>query len=1093
MGARAAQDTGAKLLGFGDDQQMAADDAANPKSAVVGDILSAAPFLGPGAAPAAVRAGGALFGAGMEAFNQWKSGEDFDPARLAIAGAGGAFLTTPTRAGEAIGSRAAAAIGRPDLWHGPAAGESKGTATEQPSPKAGTPVEPGAAAATPEATAPAGDRTGPEDLGKEAPPASAVQQGGGTEGLVPDPALDAAIRAKMEPEGEAAAPPPGQEPAAPAIPSVAAEQQAQPATPREAIAQRAPGETVGEAMRRQVLERGRSGRPIETEPLPIGTEPAILEKGLERATGPRPEAEPAPPGPPPGAGAPPPKPPTVGQAAAAGAGKTPPPGAPPSMPKNRSNLSNLWRSMKLLVGSDIGPYGRVAEHVIRGSYGEAQRLFEQSINLLNPHQETISAMSAADRAAMNNKIEGGDRFPDWQPTPEQQHAMDDVKKAMDLWKGKLQGLGRTEEMNFVENYLTHMYSNPEAETRQFFSQFGKRGGAGSTKARTHATYEDAKDAGLTPISDNPIELATRYGLSMKQFIAANDVLERGVKTGVVGYFTPGKMVGATGSPEPHQVGGPPPGWKKLNAPSKGPFLEAYAPEDFADKYNAFYSQGLRGAHAPIYDALRSANAGWTMMELGLNAYHFFTMANEAIISDVKRGLDQFFTGQFKEGAKTIAGAPLAPGTRYIEGKRFQREYLDPNSTNPIASIMAEANARPVGRGHAYDILGSAGDENISRGSFIKNFDKDKINSQLKQAWDDVKDDWGLADTVGKQAMFPFKQASRVLQTVGAPLFDKYIPALKAGAMHAQMADWLAANPHIDINTPAGRQAAVEMAMKISDSVDNAFGEMVHDNLFMNQALRHAAMVAMRSFSWSIGAMRQIGGGTYAAGKAAALSLKTGENRFSMAHPEFDPRISYAIAFPFVVATISAIYQGLRAGEAPQDWRDLYAPRTGGTVPGLGGKGQVPEHALMPGFQKDVYGWLSHPLREAYAKLGGLPTTAIEHITNRDWRGDPIAQRGASPIDQFQQHMAHLFSKLGPIGARAIAKGQPATSGITPVETALGFRAPGVDIQDPQRLEKWMAASAKKEWKGKERHDKTEQRKYARERVYDPREREQQPQ
>jgi hypothetical protein len=262
---------------------------------------------------------------------------------------------------------------------------------------------------------------------------------------------------------------------------------------------------------------------------------------------------------------------------------------------------------------------------------------------------------------------------------------------------------------------------------------------------------------------------------------------------------------------------------------------------------------------------------------------------------------------------------------------------------------------------------------------------------------------------------------------------------------------------------------------------------------MNQSLRQAAMVSMRSFSWTIGAMREIAGGTYAAGKAGALSLKNRENRFSMAHPEFDPRISYAIAFPFVVSTISGIYQYLRAGEAPQDWRDLYAPRTGGTVPGLGGKGQVKEHALMPGFQKDVYGWLTHPLREGYAKLGGLPTTALEQINNEDWRGDPITKRGANPLEQLQQRAAHLFSRLGPIGARSMIKGQPETSGISPVETALGFRAPGVDIQDPVHLDNWMQAKTEKEWKAKQQHDKTERAKYARERVYDPREREQVPQ
>ena len=858
-----------------------------------------------------------------------------------------------------------------------------------------------------------------------------------------------------------------------------------------------------EAIRRQAIVRGRSGRPIETAPLPIGTEQAILERGAAKVAAGRAPDEPVPPlrqaaarqGP--EEGGQPPKPPTVGEAAAA-AGGTPPPG-PTSMayvpPQKRSNLSDLWRAMKLMVGSDIGPHGQKAKDIIRESYGNSIRVFEQTIDKLNSHQETVLPMSAADRAAMNNRIEGGDRFPDWKPTPEQQKLIDDHKSAMDLWKNELQHLNRTEQMEFIDKYLVHMYRNPEAETRQFFSQYGKRGGSGSTKKRTLPTYEDAKDAGLTPYSDNPIELAARYGMSMRHYLASQKVIERAVETGVAGRFTAGEAVGGTGAPELHQVGGPPPGWKRLDAPPDRGGRHLYAPEDFADVYNQYYSKGMQG---PIYSALRNLNAAWTQMELGLNAYHFFTMANESIIKDVDRGLNKIFSGQFKEGAKTMASAPGAPYLTAVEGRRFLRDYLDPHSTNPLASIAAEANARPVGRGHAYDILGSAGDENVSRGAFIKNiFSANKINFELKRSWDEIKQDWGLADTVGKQALFPFKQASRALQTVGAPLFDKYIPLLKAGALSNQLKDWhqtkLMQDPNFDIMSPAGRQEGVAAARKFVDSIDNIFGEMIHDNLFMNQSLRHSAMVSMRSFSWTLGAMRALAGGTYAAGKAGVLSIKNQENRFSMAHPEFDPRISYAIAFPFVMATISAIYQGFRAREAPQDWRDLYAPRTGGTIPGLGGKGQVKEHALMPGFQKDVYGWLTHPLREGYAKLGGLTTTAIEQITNEDWRGDPITKRGANPLEQMQQRAAHLFSRFGPIGVRSMMKGQPETSGITSVETALGFRAPGVDIQDPVRLENWMKKKTEKEWKAKQQHEKTEQRKYGRERVYDPREREQVPQ
>jgi hypothetical protein len=176
------------------------------------------------------------------------------------------FLTPFESAGARLGTRLT------EQFHGKAGPDAAGgVAQEQPSPKAGTTVEPGAAAATPEATAPAGDRGGPEDYGKDTPPAAERQ---GVNVGETDPAQDAAIRAKMEPEGEAAAPPPEQPPA-PAAPSVAAEQQAQPATPREAIEQRAPGETVGDVLRQPAS----LGAAATGEVPPAGTPPTSSPPG----------------------------------------------------------------------------------------------------------------------------------------------------------------------------------------------------------------------------------------------------------------------------------------------------------------------------------------------------------------------------------------------------------------------------------------------------------------------------------------------------------------------------------------------------------------------------------------------------------------------------------------------------------------------------------------------------------------------------------------------------------------------------------------------------------------------------------------------
>jgi hypothetical protein len=758
---------------------------------------------------------------------------------------------------------------------------------------------------------------------------------------------------------------------------------------------------------------------------------------------------------------------------------TPPPGAPPpgagqpdlahTPPQQRGYLSELLRDVQRKVAAHtLGPEGMEARRLIRGSYGETQRIAEQTADLLNRHQDTIRATPEADRWAMINQMQGGDKFPNFKPTAEQQAFMKDFERTSQEWEAKLRTLDATDQMNFRDHYMAQMYENPQTAPSMDVG-FGKRGGAGSTKGRKYDTYEDAKAAGLTPKTSDPIEIGVRYANSIKDFVASRQVMERAEAAGNVGYFAPPKVVGAAGSPEPLVQGGPPPGWKKLNTPGKNGKV-AYAPEDFADTFNNFYDKGLAGRNQPLFETLRNSTNAWTQLELGLNAYHAFTMANEAVISDVAKGLTKALSGDVRGGFRDIGKAPGAFITRAIEGKRFQQEYLDPNSTNPIASILAEANARPIGRGHAADYTFQ------DRGSFINKFSSHNLMSEFKQAGKDIQADWAKADTAGQKALFPLRQAGRVLQTAGAPIFDKYIPMLKAGAVHSQMKDWHEAmvrkNPNFDMtNNPADRRAAVDAAMKIVDSVDNRFGEMIHDNMFMNATLKQSAQLAMRSFSWAIGAMKEIGGGTYATGRALGKLAMTGENRFSSTHPEWDPRMSYAIAFPFVLGTVSSIYQFLRDGEAPTGWRDIYAPRTGGTVPGVGGRGQVPEHVLMPGYQKDVLGWIHHPLQEVYNKLGGLPTTAIEQATGRDWKGEPIVKPGASLPEAAGQRMAHLFSKLSPISVKNMTKGTEPTSNISRLETGLGFRAPGSFIQDPEGLERALKFKGNREWKAKERKDR----------------------
>lgn len=131
----AAWEGGAKLLGFDDAQQRAANEALNPVSATIGRTAPMLLAASPGALGRTAgerwlsRGAGAAFGAVTEAVPEALQGE-FDPRRIAESAATGAVFAKPRGWVERVG-------GRPDLWHGSATPDAAGgVAQEQPPPMA---------------------------------------------------------------------------------------------------------------------------------------------------------------------------------------------------------------------------------------------------------------------------------------------------------------------------------------------------------------------------------------------------------------------------------------------------------------------------------------------------------------------------------------------------------------------------------------------------------------------------------------------------------------------------------------------------------------------------------------------------------------------------------------------------------------------------------------------------------------------------------------------------------------------------------------------------------------------------------------------
>jgi hypothetical protein len=362
----------------------------------------------------------------------------------------------------------------------------------------------------------------------------------------------------------------------------------------------------------------------------------------------------------------------------------------------------------------------------------------------------------------------------------------------------------------------------------------------------------------------------------------------------------------------------------------------------------------------------------------------------------------------------------------MRGMKMQRELLDASSQpSSLSKAVNDAFVKSGGQLKMDPFYRTR-----ASGSFFNALEKGTFKKELGEAFGKLTEGTPYARAKGAVDL-----AANVVQSTAAPMFEKFIPAIKRGAFASRMEDFLRANPN------APQEVIDKYAIKLQDSIDNRFGELVQDNLFWHRQMKQLAQILLLSSTWDLGTIREIGGGL----KDIVPSVKG-----VLQGKGITDRTAYVAALAAVTALENGVATYLKTGTAPHG-RDFLAYRTGGKDPASG----EPERAMLPGYQKDVYAFgynfPNHVLEESANKLNPALTAATGVLSNKDYRGLPIFRpQGVAPIAGEPTPMDFVLDTLMPI---SMTGGKRRGSGLSWGERNIlaAKPAPGY-IQSPDREE-----------------------------------------
>lgn len=549
----------------------------------------------------------------------------------------------------------------------------------------------------------------------------------------------------------------------------------------------------------------------------------------------------------------------------------------------------------------------------------------------------------------------------------------------DRW-AKIVEIKGFENHDGIDNYLSHLWERPKDAKGLLPRLYSKRpleGKAGFLRQRVYDYASEGLDAGLKPITFNPIRMQMAALHQLNKYIMAHDIKDTYKDAGLVKWFGLGDFKDR------------PSNWTKLNdkifQPKRmeGNALSEYgtyfAPPEVAKVFNRYLEPGLRGK--PTYEVIRGYSNRLNQAQLGLSAYHGTFITIMSGISDVALGVEKVVNNRDMGGFKDIFRGSLgtfiarSAAMDYKLGRDIQAQAISPGVHPELDHFV-----------RGLEVMGAR----FEQDPMYMNKGGQKFFTALKNGKIGEALDSGIAKL--------------------NPIMTKWVPRIKLG-MAARMME--AKMDYLDkqgINDPMTTRN--ELA-KIWDSVDNRAGQMVYDNLFWNKMAKDLSFLSVRAVGWDFGSFREGLGGLRDTAKQSA-KLMRGEKA------QLTSRMAFTIATPIVVGMLGGMTHYLATGKAPQKPEDYFYPATGKTHPD-----GSPERLSWPSYMKDYFGFTHNMPKSIVSTLLNKLHPSIQSATqlyeNSDFYGTEIITPGDPLYKQGYQFLKFAVKQYEPFGIQGIMR------------------------------------------------------------------------